>query len=42
LDRIAIYMLTFEGDSPVEWFEGNFAAYEEDKKRRLEIDSVTS
>jgi hypothetical protein len=33
-------MLTFEGDSHVEWFERNFAAYEEDKKRRLGIDSV--
>jgi hypothetical protein len=42
LDRIATYMLTFEGDSYVEWFEGNFAAYEEDKKRRLGIDSLTS
>jgi hypothetical protein len=29
-------------DSHVEWFEGNFAAYEEDKKRRLGIDSMTS
>ena len=33
-------MLAFEGDSQVEWFEGNFADYEEDKKRRLGIDSV--
>jgi ATP-binding cassette ChvD family protein len=40
LDRIATHMLAFEGDSHVEWFEGNFAAYEEDKKRRLGIDSV--
>ncbi len=39
LDRIATHMLAFEGESHVEWFEGNFAAYEEDKKRRLGIDS---
>ena len=35
LDRVATHMLAFEGDSHVEWFEGNFADYEEDKKRRL-------
>ena len=35
LDRIATHILAFEGDSHVEWFEGNFASYEEDKKRRL-------
>jgi ATPase subunit of ABC transporter with duplicated ATPase domains len=35
LDRIATHMLAFEGDSHVEWFEGNFADYEADKKRRL-------
>ena len=35
LDRIATHMLAFEGDSHVEWFEGNYADYEEDKKRRL-------
>ncbi|MEM1371984.1 MAG: energy-dependent translational throttle protein EttA, partial [Pseudomonadota bacterium] len=35
LDRIATHILAFEGDSHVEWFEGNFAEYEEDKKRRL-------
>ncbi len=35
LDRIATHILAFEGDSHVEWFEGNFEAYEEDKKRRL-------
>jgi len=35
LDRIATHILAFEGDSHVEWFEGNFAAYEEDKRRRL-------
>jgi len=35
LDRIATHMLAFEGDSHVEWFEGNFQEYEVDKKRRL-------
>ncbi|MEX0842665.1 MAG: energy-dependent translational throttle protein EttA, partial [Xanthobacteraceae bacterium] len=35
LDRIATHMLSFEGDSHVEWFEGNFQDYEADKKRRL-------
>ncbi|QPC41398.1 energy-dependent translational throttle protein EttA [Kaustia mangrovi] len=40
LDRIATHILAFEGDSHVEWFEGNFEAYEEDKKRRLGEDSV--
>jgi ATP-binding cassette ChvD family protein len=40
LDRIATHMLAFEDDSHVEWFEGNFGDYEEDKKRRLGIDSV--
>jgi ATP-binding cassette ChvD family protein len=35
LDRMATHILSFEGDSHVEWFEGNFADYEEDKKRRL-------
>ena len=35
LDRLATHILAFEGDSHVEWFEGNFGAYEEDKKRRL-------
>jgi ATP-binding cassette ChvD family protein len=35
LDRVATHMLAFEGDSHVEWFEGNFQDYEEDKKRRL-------
>ena len=40
LDRIATHMLAYEGDSHVEWFEGNFADYEEDKKRRLGTDSV--
>lgn len=40
LDRIATHILAFEGDSHVEWFEGNFADYEEDKKRRLGQDST--
>ena len=40
LDRIATHMLAFEGDSHVEWFEGNFQDYEEGKKRRLGVDSV--
>jgi len=40
LDRLATHMLSFEGDSHVEWFEGNFQDYEEDKKRRLGEDSV--
>src|SRR5579872_1672368 len=37
LDRIATHMLAFEGDSHVEWFEGNYQDYEADKKRRLGI-----
>ncbi len=40
LDRLATHMLAFEGDSHVEWFEGNYADYEEDKKRRLGADAV--
>jgi ATP-binding cassette ChvD family protein len=40
LDRIATHMLSFEGESHVEWFEGNFQDYEEDKKRRLGVDST--
>jgi ATP-binding cassette ChvD family protein len=40
LDRIATHMLAYEGNSHIEWFEGNFADYEDDKKRRLGIDSV--
>ena len=40
LDRLATHMLAFEGDSHVEWFEGNFADYEADKVRRLGADSV--
>ena len=40
LDRLATHILAFEGDSHVEWFEGNFQDYEEDKKRRLGVDSL--
>ena len=40
LDRLCTHILAFEGDSHVEWFEGNFEAYEEDKKRRLGSDSL--
>ena len=40
LDRLATHILAFEGDSHVEWFEGNFQAYEEDKRRRLGVDST--
>jgi ATP-binding cassette ChvD family protein len=40
LDRVATHILAFEGDSHVEWFEGNFQAYEEDKKRRLGADAI--
>jgi energy-dependent translational throttle protein EttA len=40
LDRLATHMLAFEGDSHVEWFEGNFEEYEADKIRRLGPDSV--
>ncbi|CCQ75200.1 energy-dependent translational throttle protein EttA [Magnetospira sp. QH-2] len=40
LDRIATHILSFEGDSHAEWFEGNFDAYEEDKKRRLGDDAI--
>ncbi len=40
LDRIATHILAFEGDSKVVWFEGNFEAYEEDKKRRLGPEAV--
>jgi energy-dependent translational throttle protein EttA len=39
LDRIATHMLAFEGDSHVEWFEGNYQDYEADKKRRLGADA---
>ncbi|WGD31819.1 energy-dependent translational throttle protein EttA [Ancylobacter sp. WKF20] len=40
LDRIATHMLAFEGEGHVEWFEGNFHDYEEDKKRRLGVDEI--
>src|ERR1700716_2821552 len=40
LDRIATHILSFEGDSHVEWFEGNFQDYEKDKMRRLGQDSI--
>ena len=40
LDRICTHILAFEGDAHVEWFEGNFEAYEDDKKRRLGPDAV--
>ncbi len=40
LDRIATHILSFEGDSHVEWFEGNFQDYEADKMRRLGQDSI--
>lgn len=40
LDRIATHILAFEGDSHVEWFEGNFEDYEADKKRRLGEDAT--
>ncbi|MDE0761220.1 MAG: energy-dependent translational throttle protein EttA [Planktomarina sp.] len=39
LDRICTHILAFEGEAHVEWFEGNFEDYEEDKKRRLGIDA---
>jgi ATP-binding cassette ChvD family protein len=39
LDRIATHILAFEGESHVEWFEGNYEAYEADKKRRLGADA---
>ncbi|VAX06909.1 Energy-dependent translational throttle protein EttA [hydrothermal vent metagenome] len=39
LDRIATHMLAFEGDSKVAWFEGNYADYEADRKRRLGVDA---
>ena len=39
LDRVATHMLAFEGDSQVVWFEGNYADYEADRKRRLGVDA---
>ncbi|HEX2591504.1 MAG TPA: energy-dependent translational throttle protein EttA [Rhizomicrobium sp.] len=41
LDRIATHILAFEGDSHVEWFEGNYQDYEADKKRRMGVDAET-
>ena len=41
LDRIATHIMAFEGDSHVEWFEGNYQDYEADRKRRLGIDADT-
>ena len=40
LNRLVTHILAFEGDSHVEWFEGNFEAYEEDKKRRLGVAAI--
>jgi ATPase subunit of ABC transporter with duplicated ATPase domains len=40
LDRVATHILAFEGDSHVEWFEGDFSSYLEDKKRRLGAEAV--
>jgi ATP-binding cassette ChvD family protein len=40
LDRLATHILSYEGESHVEWFEGNFQAYEEDKKRRLGLTEI--
>jgi len=40
LDRVATHILAFEGDSHVEWFEGNYEAYENDLKRRLGVDTL--
>jgi ATPase subunit of ABC transporter with duplicated ATPase domains len=40
MDRLCTHILAFEGDSHVEWFEGNFEAYEEDKVRRLGPESI--
>ena len=39
LDKIATHILAFEGDSNIEWFEGNYHAYEEDRRRRLGSDA---
>jgi ATPase subunit of ABC transporter with duplicated ATPase domains len=41
LDRLATHILAFEGNSQVVWFEGNYADYEEDRKRRLGQESGT-
>jgi len=40
LDRLATHILAFEGESQVRWFEGNYSAYEEDRKRRLGEDAA--
>jgi ATPase subunit of ABC transporter with duplicated ATPase domains len=40
LDRVATHILAFEGDSQVDWFEGNFADYEADQKRRFGDDAL--
>ena len=42
LDRIATHILAYEGDSHVEWFEGNYEDYEADRKRRLGDDATPS
>jgi ATPase subunit of ABC transporter with duplicated ATPase domains len=39
LDRLATHILAFEGNSQVVWFEGNYAEYERDRKRRLGVDA---
>ena len=39
LDKIATHILAFEGESRVEWFEGNYQAYEEDRRRRLGVEA---
>ena len=39
LDKIATHILAFEGESQVEWFEGNYQAYEEDRRRRLGVEA---
>ncbi len=41
LDRVATHILAFEGDSHVEWFEGNYQSYEEDRRRRMGDDGVS-
>jgi len=40
LDRAATHILAFEGDSHVEWFEGNYQSYEADRKRRLGAEAM--
>jgi ATPase subunit of ABC transporter with duplicated ATPase domains len=39
LDRVATHMLAFEGDSTVRWFDGNYSAYEADRKKRLGVEA---